>query len=308
MRFNGAGDSRTDVSSLIGNTPLLKLTRVTRSVPHVEVYAKAEWMNPGGSVKDRPALWMIRTALSRGELRPGKRILDATSGNTGVALAMIGASLGIGVTLCLPANASDVRKRALQAYGAELVLTDPLAGTDGAQRRAREIAAANPDLFVYLDQYNNPSNWRGHHETTGPEILRQLQTPISHFVACLGTTGTLVGTARRLREAHPDIRIVGVQPDSPLHGIEGVKHLASALVPGIWDPSAVDEQIFVATEVAQSHARRLAREEGLLVGTSSGAVLAACLALAERIERGTIVTVFPDAGDKYLEQRYWEAQ
>jgi len=301
------GDARPDVASLIGDTPLLRLRRIARDIPHVELYAKAEWMNPGGSVKDRPALSMIRAALASGALGPGKRILDATSGNTGIALAMIGAALGIDVTLCIPANANDVRKRTLRAYGAELVLTDPLAGTDGAQRHAKELVAAHPERYVYVDQYNSPANWRAHFETTGPEILRQLPKPITHFVACLGTTGTLVGTARRLREAHPRMQVVGVEPDSPLHGIEGVKHLGSALVPGIWDPSAADEHIFVATEVAQAFARRLAREEGLLVGTSSGAALAACLEIAGRIDNGVIVTVFPDAGDKYLEERYWEA-
>ncbi len=296
-----------DVESLIGNTPLIRLACVTRDVPGVAVYAKAEWQNPGGSVKDRAALGMVRAAEAGGALSPGKRILDATSGNTGIALAMIGAARGIGVTLCVPSNASEARKRTLRAYGAELVFTDPFSGTDGAQARAKELAKERPDLYVYLDQYNNPANWRAHFDMTAEEILAQVPGPFTHFVAGLGTTGTLVGVARRLRKARPDVRVVGVQPDGPLHGLEGLKHLETALRPGIWDPTAADEQIFVSTEVAQAYVRRLAREEGLLVGTSSGAALAACMEVAGRIRTGAIVTVFPDGGDKYLEERYWEA-
>lgn len=296
-----------DIASLIGSTPLLPLRRVTRDHPDVQVYAKAEWLNPGGSVKDRAALGMVRAAEASGALGPGKRILDATSGNTGIALAMIGAARGIGVTLCLPSNASEARKRILRGYGAELILTDPFSGTDGAQERAKGMFATSPERYVYLDQYNNEANWRAHYETTAGEILKQVPGPFTHFVAGLGTTGTLVGVARRLREVHPDVRIVAVQPDGPLHGLEGLKHLESALMPGIWDPGVADEHIFVATEVAQAYTRRLAREEGLLVGTSSGAALAACLEVASRVKRATIVTVFPDGGDKYLEERYWEA-
>ncbi len=296
-----------DVESLIGNTPLIRLSRVTSDHPGVTVYAKAEWQNPGGSVKDRAALGMVRAAEAGGVLTAGKRILDATSGNTGIALAMIGAARGIGVTLCIPSNASEARKRILRAYGAELVFTDPFSGTDAAQARAKELAAERPDLYVYLDQYNNPANWRAHYETTAAEILAQVPGPFTHFVAGLGTTGTLVGVARRLKEARPGVRVVAVQPDGPLHGLEGLKHLETALRPGIWDPSAADEHVFVSTEVAQACVRRLAREEGLLVGTSSGAALAACLEVAARIGQGTIVTVFPDGGDKYLEDRYWEA-
>ncbi|HEY4705642.1 MAG TPA: cysteine synthase family protein [Thermoplasmata archaeon] len=296
-----------DIASLIGNTPLLPLRRVTRDVPEVTVYAKAEWLNPGGSVKDRAALGMVRVAEASGALGPGKRLLDATSGNTGIALAMIGAARGIGVTLCLPSNASEARKRILRGYGAELILTDPFSGTDGAQKKAREMFATAPERYVYLDQYNNEANWRAHYDATAAEILKQAPGPFTHFVAGLGTTGTLVGIARRIREAMPGVRVVGVQPDGPLHGLEGLKHLETALKPGIWDPSAADEHVFVATEVAQAHTRRLAREEGLLVGTSSGAALAACLEVAARIKRGAIVTVFPDGGDKYLEERYWEA-
>ncbi|OGS51340.1 MAG: cysteine synthase [Euryarchaeota archaeon RBG_16_68_12] len=295
-----------DVASLIGGTPLIRLSRVTRDVAGVTVYAKAEWQNPGGSVKDRAALGMVRAAEASGALAPGKRILDATSGNTGIALAMLGAARGIGVTLCVPSNASDARKRILRAYGAELVLTDPFSGTDGAQRRAKELVAEHPELYVYLDQYNNEANWRAHHDTTAGEILEQMRGPFTHFVAGLGTTGTLVGVARRLREALPDVRVVAVQPDGPLHGLEGLKHLETALLPGIWDPAAADEHVFVSTEVAQAYVRRLAREEGLLVGTSSGAALAASLEVASRIEQGTVVTIFPDGGDKYLEERYWE--
>jgi cysteine synthase B len=295
-----------DVASLIGGTPLVRLSRVTRDVPDVAVYAKAEWQNPGGSVKDRAALGMVRAAEASGALVPGRRILDATSGNTGIALAMLGAARGFGVTLCVPSNASDARKRMLRAYGAELVFTDPFSGTDGAQRRAKELVAEHPELYVYLDQYNNEANWRAHYDTTAAEILEQMRGPFTHFVAGLGTTGTLVGVARRLRESVPDLRVVAVQPDGPLHGLEGLKHLETALVPGIWDPAVADEHVFVSTEVAQAYVRRLAREEGLLVGTSSGAALAASLEVASRIGRGTIVTVFPDGGDKYLEERYWE--
>ncbi len=295
-----------DVASLIGGTPLLRLSRVTRDNPDVTVYAKAEWQNPGGSVKDRAALGMVRSAEASGALVPGRRILDATSGNTGIALAMLGAARGIGVTLCVPSNASDARKRTLRAYGAELVLTDPFSGTDGAQRRAKELVSEHPDRYVYLDQYNNEANWRAHYDTTAGEILEQMRGPFTHFVAGLGTTGTLVGVARRLREALPGLRVVAVQPDGPLHGLEGLKHLETALLPGIWDPAAADEHVLVSTEVAQAYVRRLAREEGLLVGTSSGAALAASLEVAARIGRGTIVTVFPDGGDRYLEERYWE--
>lgn len=294
-----------DVTRLIGNTPLVRLTHVVPEGSDVEIFAKLESFNPGGSVKDRPALRMVDNAERRG-LLDGRGILDATSGNMGIALAMIGTARGHRVTLCVPENASAERKQALRALGAEIVFTSPLEGTDGAQRVAKRMAERQPNDFAYLDQYNNPANWRAHYGTTAPEIERQLRRRITHFVAGLGTTGTLVGVSRRLRENHPQVRVVAVQPDGPLHGIEGLKHLESALVPGIWDPAATDETIFVSTEEAQRAARRLAREEGLLVGTSSGAALAACFQLAGRIPEARIVTIFPDGAERYFSERYWE--
>lgn len=294
------------VADLVGNTPLLRLDRIAADVvPGVEIYAKAEWDNPGGSVKDRPALWMLRAAENAG-LTSDRILLDATSGNTGIAIAMLGAAEGYRVALCVPSNISLERRRILHAYGAELVFTPPEEGTDGAQRVARSLVAAHPERYWYLDQYNNEANWRAHFDSTGPEILDQTHGRITHFAACLGTTGTFVGVGRYLKKANPAVRLVAVQPDDPFHGIEGVKHLESSLVPGIWDATLADEHMAVATEDAQAAARRLAREEGYLVGTSSGAALDATLRLAERIRDGVIVTVFPDAGDKYVNERYWE--
>lgn len=294
------------VADLVGNTPLLRLDRIAKDVvPSVELYAKAEWDNPGGSVKDRPALWMLRAA-ERAGLTPARTLLDATSGNTGIALAMLGAAEGYRVTLCVPANLSPERRRVLRAYGAELIFTPAAEGTDGAQRAAQALAASAPQRYWYLDQYGNEANWRAHYETTGPEVLDQTRGRITHFVSCLGTTGTFVGVGRYLRKASPEVRLIAVQPDSPFHGIEGVKHIGSSIVPGIWDPSLPDEYMAVATEDAQAASKRLAREEGYLVGTSSGAALDAALRLAERIREGVIVMVFPDAGDKYLGERYWE--
>ena len=296
----------SNVADLIGRTPLLRLDRIWKDViPGVELYAKAEWDNPGGSVKDRAALYMLRDAERRG-LTPRWTLLDATSGNTGIALSMLAAAEGYRVTLCVPRNLSVERRRILRAFGAELVFTPATEGTDGAQRTARSMADAAPDRFWYFDQYNNEANWRAHFETTGPEIYEQTGGRITHLVACLGTTGTFVGAGRYLRGQRPGIQLVAVQPDSPFHGIEGVKHLETARVPGIWDPSLPDLTMAVSTEDAQAAARRLAREEGYLVGTSSGAALDAALRLAERVREGVIVMVFPDAGDKYLGDRYWE--
>lgn len=292
-----------DLLGHIGNTPLVRLR--TFGGPRVELWGKLEGFNPGGSVKDRPALEMVEDALARGLLRPGMRILDATSGNTGIGLAMVGAALGFGVTLALPANASSDRKRILRAYGAELVLTDPLESTDGAQRTARELAAAKPELYCYVDQYNNPANLRAHYRSTGPEIWRQTHGRVTHLVAGLGTTGTVMGAGRYLRERNPRTRLIGVQPEEPLHGVEGLKHMATAKVPGIFDPSLLDQQLFVATGEAQAHARNLARREGLLVGTSSGAALAAALRVAKDLDEAVVVVIFPDAGDKYLGDRHW---
>jgi len=290
----------------VGNTPLLKLERIARAYRPVEIYAKAEWFNPGGSVKDRPALNMILEGERTGTLPPGKTILDATSGNTGIAYAMIGANRGYKVMLCLPANASQERKRIMRAYGAELVLTNPSLSTDGAIEKARELHRSDPERFFYPDQYNNEANWKAHYETTGPEILRQTEGHLTHFVAGLGTAGTFVGTGRRLREFNPSIRLISFQPDSGFHGLEGLKHLGTAIVPGIYDPSLADEDLAVSTEEAYRMVRALAREEGLLVGISSGAALVACFQLAARLREGKIVTIFPDSGDKYLSERFWE--
>ncbi len=272
---------------------------------NAEIYAKAEWFNPGGSVKDRAALWMLLEAERSGALTKDRTIIDATSGNTGIAYAMIGAALGYRVRLALPANASRERKQTLRAYGAELLLTDPLAGTDGAQRRVKEIVASDPGKYYYPDQYNNPANWRAHYHTTAREIWQQTGGRVTHFVAGLGTTGTFVGTSRRLKELAPSISCISMEPDSPLHGLEGLKHLATALVPGIYDPTVADERVTVSTEEAYAMTRRLAREEGLYVGISSGAAMVAALSVAARVRSGVIVTVFPDGGTRYGSDRFW---
>jgi S-sulfo-L-cysteine synthase (O-acetyl-L-serine-dependent) len=297
-----------DLLSCIGGTPLIRLRRITGDLPAgVEVYAKAEHLNPGGSVKDRAARAMILEGERTGQLAPGKTILDATSGNTGIAYAMIGAARGYAVTLCLPKNASRERKRILRIYGAELVETDPMQATDGAQRRAREIAAAEPEKYFYPDQYNNDANWRAHYEETAPEIWGQTRARVTHFLAGLGTSGTFMGTARRLKEYDERIQVISMQPDSPFHGLEGMKHMETALVPGIYDPSLADDAVEVATEDAQAMTRRLAREEGLLVGISAGANVFAALRLARSLESGAVVvTVLCDGGEKYLSENFWE--
>jgi len=295
----------------VGNTPLLRLERVGRELPNVEFYAKAEWFNPGGSVKDRAALNMIREGERSGELRPGKIILDSTSGNTGIAYAMVGAAKGYKVKLCLPASASVERKRILKAYGAELVITPGEEGSDGAIRRAKEIYAEDPGKYFYPDQYSNPANWQAHYETTAEEIWAQTRGRITHFVAGLGTSGTFVGATRRLKELNPEIRCISVQPDSAFHGLEGLKHMATAIVPKIYDPNLADDDLAVRTEDAYALVKRLAREEGLLVGTSSGAALYACFQVAHAIpagKRAVIVTVFPDSGDRYLSERFWDEE
>jgi len=291
---------------LVGNTPLLRLRNIVDRSRQVEIFAKAEWFNPGGSVKDRPALSMILDGERSGQLTPGKIILDATSGNTGIAYAWIGAARGYKVKLALPQNASEERKRVLKSYGAELVLTSPLEGSDGAIREARRLYAENPDLYFYPDQYNNPANWRAHYETTALEIWEQTSGRITHFIAGLGTSGTFVGTARRLKEVNPRVIVISFQPDSPFHGLEGLKHMESAIVPGIYDSTIADESYEIGTEQAHEYTRRLGKLEGLLVGVSSGAALACALKVAEQIESGVIVTVFPDAGDKYLSERFWD--
>ena len=297
---------RGGLLSRVGGTPLLRLRRVARDVPAgVEVWAKAEHLNPGGSVKDRAALAMVLEGEREGRLAPGKTILDATSGNTGIAYAMIGAARGYRVALCLPRNAGAGRKRILRAYGAELVETDPTRSTDGAQLVAREMAARDPDKYFYPDQYNNPANWRAHYEGTAPEIWEQSAARVTHFVAGLGTTGTFVGTTRRLKEYDARVRAVAVQPDSPLHGLEGLKHLATAIVPGIYDAALADEHATVSTEDAQEMRRRLAHEEGLLVGTSSGANVFAALRLARTLPGGSVVvTVLCDGGERYLGEEF----
>jgi cysteine synthase B len=292
----------------VGNTPLIQLHHVTSNLPFgVQVLAKAEWFNPGGSVKDRPALNIIRSAISAGKLPPGKRLLDSTSGNMGIAYATFGPGLGVLVTLVVPANASPERITILRALGAELILTDPSEGSDGAIRTARKLAAEQPELYFYANQYDNPANWQAHYRTTGPEITAQTRGLLTHFVAGLGTSGTLTGVGRYLREFNPSIEIVGVQPDQALHGLEGLKHMPTALRPGIYDPAFADRLIEVRTEDAHAMVRRLARQEGLFVGISSGAVAVAALRLASEMESGMVVTLFPDAGYKYLSDReLWE--
>ncbi len=294
--------SELGIVQQIGNTPLIRIRRLTPKNRKVEIYAKAEWLNPGGSVKDRPAWFMIQHAIATGELRPGKIILDATSGNTGIGYAMIGAALGYKVKLCLPQNASPERIRLLRAYGADLCLTDPLEGTDGAIEVARKLVEEEPERYYYIDQYNNPWNWKAHYYTTGNEIWQQTNGKVTHFVAGLGTTGTFCGVVRRLKEYNPVVRAIAVQPDSPFHGIEGLKHLETAIVPGIYDETLVDEHISVSTEEARQMMRQLAKVEGLFVGTSSGAALAAALKIADKIDEGVIVTIFPDRGDRYLSE------
>jgi cysteine synthase B len=295
------------VLDLIGRTPLVRLQRFERETPGVELWAKAEWQNPGGSVKDRAASRMILEGEESGALTPGRTIIDATSGNTGIAYAMVGASRGYQVQLCLPDNASPERKMILRALGAELVLTDPLEGTDGAIREARRLKAAEPDKYFYPDQYSNEGNWRAHYDTTAPEIIEQTSGRLTHFVAGLGTSGTFVGTGRRLRKFNPAIRLISFQPSGPFHGLEGLKHMESALVPAIYDPSIADEDLRVDSERAYEMVRRLAREEGLLVGISSGAALAVMLQVAQRLERGVVVSIFPDGAAKYLTEKFWDA-
>jgi len=292
---------------LVGNTPLVRLTAVTAGLPEgVTVSGKAEMFNPGGSVKDRPGLAMIRDGIARGLLTPGKTILDATSGNTGIAYAMVGAALGYPVELCVPRNASEERKRILRAYGASFVLTDPAEGSDGAIREARRRYAADPERYFYPDQYNNDANWRAHYETTAPEIWEQTGGAVTHFVAGLGTSGTFMGVGRRLRELNPAIELIAMQPDGPFHGLEGLKHMGTAIVPGIFDADLADQNLTVSTEEAHAMVKRLAREEGLMAGISAAANVVAALRVAEHLDAGTVVTIFCDGADKYLSESFWE--
>src|SRR3954470_2742328 len=284
----------SSVLDMIGRTPLVRLPHFERQTPGVELYAKAEWQNPGGSVKDRAAARMIADGEASGALRPGLTIVDATSGNTGIAYAMVGAAKGYAVKLCLPQNASPERKLILGAFGAELVLTDPLEGTDGAIREVRKLVASEPGTYFYPDQYSNDANWRAHFDTTGPEIIEQTDGRVTHFVAGLGTSGTFMGTSRALRQFNPNIKVMSFQPDSPFHGLEGLKHMETAMVPSIYDASLADADLRVSTEDAHRCVRRLAREAGLMVGISSGGALAATLQFARTIDRGVLVTVFPD--------------
>jgi cysteine synthase B len=293
------------VLDMIGRTPLVRLLRFERETPGVELYAKAEWQNPGGSVKDRAAARMILEGEASGKLTPEKTILDATSGNTGIAYAMVGAARGYKVKLCVPENASPERKLILRALGAELVLTNPLESTDGAIREARRLQQEDPDRYFYPDQYNNDGNWRAHYDTTAPEIFEQTSGRLTHFVAGLGTSGTFVGTGRRLRKFNPAIKLISFQPDSAFHGLEGLKHMATAIVPGIYDPGLADEDLRIDTERAYRMVRRLAREEGLLAGISSGAAAAAMLDVAQRMKSGVVVTIFPDGAEKYLTESFW---
>ncbi len=294
----------------IGNTPLIRLERMTQGLAGIEILAKAEWFNPGGSVKDRAAYNMVKEAMRSGKLAAGKMLLDSTSGNTGIAYAMIGAALGFRVMLCMPSNVSVERKRILNAYGANIIYTDPGEGSDGAIRKARAMVAAEPEKYFYADQYSNPANWQAHYLTTANEIWQQSGGRVTHFVAMLGTSGTFVGASRRLKELNPKIRCTSLQPDSAFHGIEGAKHMATALVPGIYDPKLADEDRAVTTEAAYTMVKRLAREEGLLAGISAGGAVAGCLQVAQELTRrrqkAVIVTIFPDSGDKYLSERFWD--
>jgi len=301
----GLPRTAASIIDLIGNTPLIRLSGFEQGLRNVELYAKAEWKNPGGSVKDRPAARMILDGERSGALTKDKILLDATSGNTGIAYAMIGAARGYRVRLCVPENVTPERKRILKAFGAEIVFTNPMEGSDGAIITAKRMFAESPDQYFYPDQYNNPGNWRAHYDTTAPEIIEQTSGRLTHFVAGLGTSGTFVGAGRRLREFNPAIRLISVQPDSPLHGLEGLKHMATAIVPGIYDTSIADEDLGVSTEDAFDLTRRLARQ-GLFVGISSGANLAGALQVARNTSDAVIVVVFCDGGEKYLSERFWD--
>jgi cysteine synthase B len=303
---------RTDILSRIGNTPLLRLARITADLPGIEIYAKAEYFNAGGSVKDRAALNMILEGERTGRLTHDRIILDSTSGNTGIAYAMIAAVKGYRVVLCLPANASMERKRILKAYGAEVVLTDPAEGSDGAIRKCREMYEADPGRYYYPDQYNNPANWKAHFEHTGPEIIQQTGGRITHFITAMGTSGTFTGVTRRLRRDLPQVKCYSAQPSSGFHGLEGLKHMPTAIVPGIYDEQLADGNLWIETEDAYAMVRRLAREEGLLVGISSGCNVHAATRLArelaERGETGMIVTVLCDSAEKYLSEHFWDEE
>lgn len=297
---------------MIGNTPLLRLATLTADMPGIEIHAKAEYFNPGGSVKDRPAMNMIRDGESTGKLDHTKILLDSTSGNTGIAYAMICAAKGYKVRLCLPANASQERKKILKAYGADVILTDPGEGSDGAIREVKKMYAENPDLYFYPDQYNNPANWQAHYESTAPEIIEQTQQRITHFLASLGTSGTFMGVTRRMHRDLPGVQCISAQPSSGFHGLEGLKHMPTAIVPGIYDPALANENLWLETEDAYKMVKRLAREEGLLVGISAGGNVVGALQIARRLhaegKQGVIVTILCDAADKYLSESFWDQE
>jgi cysteine synthase B len=299
----------TPLLERIGNTPLVRLERVAAHLPGIQILGKAEWANPGGSVKDRAASGIVADAQQRGLLTPGKHLLDATSGNTGIAYAMLGAAMGFPVTLCVPSNVSPERKHILQAYGANVVWTDPADGSDGAIRKARALATEEPDKYFYANQYGNDANWRAHYLGTANEIWEQTEGRITHFVAGLGTSGTFVGTTRRLKELNPAIQCISMQPDSPFNGLEGLKHMATAIVPPIYDPALADRNVEMETEAAYVMAKRLGRTEGLLVGVSAAAAVATCLRIAEEEaatgKEAVIVTILCDSADKYLSERFW---
>jgi S-sulfo-L-cysteine synthase (O-acetyl-L-serine-dependent) len=294
--------------SLIGNTPLLRLERIGRDLPNIQILGKAEWYNPGGSVKDRAAFNIVQEGRRSGKFAPGKILLDSTSGNTGIAYAMIGAAEGFPVTLCMPENVSVERKRILFAYGATIIYTDPADGSDGAIRAVRELYERAPKKYFYADQYSNPANWQAHYHGTANEIWQQTEGRITHFLSMMGTSGTFMGTARRLKELNPKVRCISLQPDSPFHGIEGAKHMASAIVPGIYDPALADEDLGISTEDSYAMAIRLSREEGLLAGISAGSAIQAAMQVAKRLDpkqEAVIVAILPDSGDKYLSERFW---
>lgn len=290
----------------VGNTPLIELKRISEEVAPVRIMGKAEWFNPGGSVKDRAALNMILTGIERGDLTKDKILLDATSGNTGIAYAMIGAALGYHIRLCVPKNMSLIRRQILESYGAELILTAPHKGSDGAIEEAIRLYKESPDQYFYPDQYSNDANWQAHYHGTGPELIRQTNGEITHFISGLGTSGTFTGTGRRLREFNPSIRLISFQPDSPMHGLEGLKHLPTNLVPAIYDPDLADENHWIQTEDAQHMSRRMAREEGLLIGISAGAAMACALEVARKLTHGVIVVILCDSGHKYIDMDYWK--
>ena len=302
----------TSIHQRVGNTPLVRLERITAHLPGITILGKAEWANPGGSVKDRAASAIVAAAQQRGQLTPGKHLLDATSGNTGIAYAMLGAAMDFPVTLCMPTNVSPERKHILHAYGANIVWTDPADGSDGAIRKARELAAGDPARYFYADQYSNENNWQAHYRGTANEIWAQTEGRITHFVAGLGTSGTFMGTTRRLRELNPGVECISMQPDSPFNGLEGLKHMPTAIVPSIYDAHLADRNIEMETEVAHRMAKRLAREEGILVGVSAAAAVAASLRVAEEVgasgREAVIVTILCDSADKYLSERFWEEE